>query len=814
MQYSMNKGLWRHNLKISIRVLKRNLLFSGLNLSGLVLGITAFLILLLYYFQETSYDTVFPDHEKIYRIAINSTDGEYQESAKSPVPLIELYKEGLAQQVIFSRMMLWPGHVSYEVNRKRKEHQFVFADESVFDLFPLKVVEGSLQKALIAPFQLVITESKALQYFGEVNPVGRVMRYDEGAGDFEFTVTAVVEDLPSNTHFNFDFIASFESLDQIMPWYDNWFFPTTFLYAKFEDQADSEDFKQLGQEILMQRGNENYTDGQPELVLQPLNSIHLTSNRQGEWKPNNTQVSVRFFLILGGFILMIAIINYVNLTTANSQQRTKEVGIKKAMGSATGQLIRQFFLESSVMICLSIFLSVGVLVLLWDPLISQLLDKSVVLDFIVSYRTMAWLIAGSLMLAFISGIYPALTSIRYNPVDVMKNNLGRYMNKGVQRKALVTVQFSISMFLIVFTILLIRQYYYLQTKSTGFDKSYVVALKMVDDHDLINYETLKKNLSNLSFVENVAVSSTIIGLGGGFQGLNVNIPDQPDGGEFEWFTLGVDEDYLKTFAIELIEGRDFNKELKTDEKQAFIINRSAAEQLGVIEDVVGQEIELTVYTGKANIRKGRIIGIAEDFHYQSLYESVKPLVIYINKHHHYTDYLNIRLTPGTSIVHQIEGIEAAYKAFNKDKPMELMFIEEEIRQTYQRELAGSRIMTWFTILSIFIASLGAFGLATYSFRRRTREIGVRKVLGASSGDIVWVVTREYLPIIVISCLVSWPLAYYVSDQWLNNFAYAIDFGIENYLFGLLLLAGIVLLSNLHQILWSIRLRPVEYLKDE
>ena len=814
MKYSINKGLWNHNMKISFRVLRKNPLFSGINVFGLVLGITAFLTLLLYYLQEKSYDTFFPDSERIYRIAINSMDdGQYQESAKSPVPLIDIYNESVSQST-YSRMMPWPGYLKNQTDEKKKENQFVFADESIFDIFPLEVVKGSLSNAMDAPFQLVMTESKAAQYFGNENPIGKTLSYDEGSGEFEFNVVAVIKDLPFNTHFDFDFIASFQSLDQVVPWHNNWFYPSTYLYAKFEDQSSLKNFEKLGQKLLKERGNPYYVDNQPEIILQPVTDIHLTSNRQGEWKPNNTQINTSFFLILGIFILLIAIINYVNLTTANSQQRTKEIGIKKAMGSDKGQLIKQFFLESFMIIIVSIFFSSIFLFTLWNPIIGQLLDASVVFDFLASYHTLMWVSLGALILAAVSGIYPAFTSVRYNPVDVIRNNLSKYMSKGLQRKILVTVQFSISMFLILFTMLLIRQYYYLQTKNTGFKKDYIVAITMLDDNDSKNYETLKSGLKNLSFVEEVAVSSTLMGLGEGFHGFNVNFPDRQDMSNIEWSTLGVDEDYLKTFGIELIAGRDFSQDFKTDGRQAFILNRAAAEQLGTVEEAIGKEMELTVYTGRADTRKGKIVGVTEDFHFQSLYESVKPLVIYINKHHHYTDYLNVKLTSEHSILEQVEAIETIYSDFNEDKPIELTFIEDEIKRTYQRELASSRIMTWFTVLSIFIASLGAFGLATYSYRRRTKEIGVRKVLGASSKDITLVVIREYLLIVVVSCMISWPVTYYLSSNWLNNFAYSIDFGIINYLFGLLILIAIILLSNLQQIVWSIELRPIEYLRDE
>ncbi|MEM7299294.1 MAG: FtsX-like permease family protein, partial [Bacteroidota bacterium] len=539
---SVNKGLWNHNLKISYRVLRKNLLFSGINISGLVLGITAFFVLLLYYFQETSYDTFFPEQDKIYRIAMNSTDeGQYQESAKGPVPLIDLY-EGKLSNALFSRMMPWQGYVRLEKNDKTKENQFVFADESIFDIFSFEVIHGSVEGGLSAPFQVVLTESKAIYYFGNENPVGKTLTYDEGSGEFEFNVMAVIEDVPSNTHLNFDMLASFESLNQIVPWHNNWFYPTTYLYAKFDQQINAEEVVKLGQSLLKENANPGYLDGGPQIVLQPVTDIHLTSDKQGEWKANNTQINVHFFLVLGIFILLIAIINYINLTTANSQQRTKEIGIKKAMGSAKSQLLKQFFLESLLMISFSIIMSVGLLFLLWSPIISQLLDSSVALKFVNSYWTIAVIGIGTISLAALAGVYPAFTTIRFNPVDVIRNNLSKYMSKGSQRKVLVTVQFSISMFLILFTMLLVQQYFFLQSKNTGFEKENRVAIRMVDDFDAQNYQTLKERLSQLSFVQNAAISSTIVGLGEGFHGFNATFPNRTSLEDVEWFTLGVDED--------------------------------------------------------------------------------------------------------------------------------------------------------------------------------------------------------------------------------------------------------------------------------
>lgn len=810
----LNPGLWAHHFKIAVRVIQRNALFSVINVSGLALGILSFMVLLVYYLQESSYDTFFPEHEHIYRIASNVVnDGQFQHSAKCPVPLSGILKGNLAQEAKYARMMPWLGYVRYEQNDRYKESHFVFADKEMFDIFPMEVMQGSLEEVLRSPMNVAITESKAIQYFGKENPIGKVLTFEEdGDQVFQFYVGALIRDLPDNSHLKVEFISAFESLDQMFPWYNNWFYPRTYLYVKFSDFAEMTDFEKLAQEQLLDKGDPEFIQDQPELVLQSLTDIHLTSDRVGEWKPNNTQINIHFFLILGLFILMIAVINYVNLTTANHQQRTREMGIKQAMGASKKQITWQFLIESFAMISLSMVISGVVFFIIWHSFLSTWLQGSVALDLLFQPLAILSLLLGMLALSGLVGLYPSLITLRYSPVDVIRNNLGKYMSKGVQRKVLVSLQFSMAMAMILFTILLMRQYQFLRDKPAGYDVNFRVALQMVDDHDTENYLVLKEQLKQLPFVENIAVSSTVIGLGDGFHGFNFEFPDRSEMSAVELSTLGVDEDYLSTMAISVKKGRDFSREFASDEKEAFILNETAAKQLGGMD--VGELVEMTLYTGRAEKRKGKVIGIVEDFHYQSLYESIKPLVLYINKHKYYTDFLNIELNPGKSVIDQVRTIESVYSSFNPNKPMELIFLEDEIASIYQRELIGGQIMIWFTVMSVFIAALGAFGLATYLFRKRTREIGVRKVLGASRREVTIFVTREYMILIVVACLVSWPFVNYFSKIWLSNFAYAIRFGIENYVLGLVILLLIVLLSNVQQILWSIKLNPVDYLRDE
>ena len=815
MKLVFNKGLWIHNFKITFRIFKKNAFFTGINVAGLVLGIISFTVLLLYYFQENSYDQFFENNKNVYRIGVNSTsDGNYLESARSPIPLQAVLKDDIPQLKEVTRLMPWPGYMRTNPENKSKESNFVFVDPNVFSLFSQRVISGNIDNALTAPFQIVITKSKAVKYFGDKDPFGEKIIYEDEYGEHEFNITAVVEDLPSNTHLDIDFYASFKSLETTIPWHNNWFYPSTFTYALLDDNVDIKEVEKGAQKLLDERGFKSYLRQEPVLSFGAMNDIHLQSNLQGEWKPNNTQINIAFFLALGIFIIIVAIINYVNLTTANSQQRSKEIGIKKSMGSQKWQLIKQFIAESVLMVSFSVLLSALTMWVLWGVAIDGLLSWDISKELLFSWEALALTISGIVLLSVIVGFYPALTATRFNPVDVINNNLSKYMSKGSQRKILVTIQFSISMCLILGTMLLIKQYFFLQDKNIGFSKNYQVTLTMIDRHDKQNYEQLKQQLLQLPFVENAAVSNTVIGVRNDFHFFPVAFPDKPELEDIEWNTLGVDEDFLNTFDIKLLEGRNFDKSIISDEQTAFLINEAGARELGWENEAVGKNMELTLYIEGAQKRNGRIVGMVEDFHFQSLYESVKPLIIYINKHQYFTDFLNLKLKNQGSLAQQIKEVEDVYAGFNPNKPMDLIFIEDEIKQKYERELTSSKIMTTFTLLSIFIASLGVFGLATYTFRRRSKEIGVRKVLGASSIHITKTLVMEYVYLIGISCIISWPAVYYFSRDWLNNFAYSTSFGPFNYVLGLILIAAITLTSSSYQILKSLRINPTEFLRDE
>ncbi len=812
--YSLNRGLWLYNMKIAFRVFRRNLLHSTINLFGLTMGILSFIVLTIYYLNENSFDR-FPDSDQIYRIATSlEDDGYYTESAQSPVPILPMLVQDLPQIRSSVRLLPLTGYLKKAGPLRFREEQLVFTDETFFEVFQISVLKGNMEEALTQPFTMVLTEEKAAQYFGDGNAIGEMLIFEDEDNQFEFTVTAVVSNFSHHSHLNVDFLVSFQSLNQVMPWHNNWFYPTLHSYVRLVPDHDAGEVEIAANRVLQNYAEEKYLEKSPELVFQPVHTLHLSSDRQGEWEPNSTQINVQYFFVLGLIILGIAMINYINLSTANSIQRSKEIGMKKAMGSSRPQLIRQFFSESFLMVSGSAIISLVLLLLFWSPFSTQLFGRQISLYEFLTLRFLTYGLSVIFLLTLAAGFYPTLLVSRFRTLDVLRNRLSGYQGKGIQRKILVTIQFSISMVLILATLLLVEQYQYLLRKGLGFQKEYRVAIKLVEEEDKKNYKALKDALKQLSFVDNVAVSNTILGSETGFYGFEISLPDKPELGTFEWYTLGVDEDYLDTYGLELTAGRDFSRSLATDQHEAVIINETAARYLGWKGDAVGKGLNLTIYTGKRETRNAKIIGVVRDFHYQSLYESVKPLVIYINKHHYYTDNLNLKLQPGGSVRDRINRIEKIYGQFNPDKPIELVFMEERIAHTYHRELLNTRILSIFTILSIFIAGLGVFGLITFSTHKRIKEIGIRKVLGASFLQISGIFTKEYLYLIVVACVISWPVVHWFSTKWLQNFAYSVDFGILNYLAGFSVVLIIGLISSLHRIIWVAKMNPVDHLRNE
>ncbi|TRX57584.1 FtsX-like permease family protein [Fulvivirga sp. M361] len=802
----------KNYIKIALRYLLKNKVFSLINVIGMALGLACVLIILSYVHLELSYDNFHEHKESIFRVAVNwEDDGQRVNSAKNNAPLAPVLKESLSGIVNTVRMYPYPIVASADKENKIKESGFTFADSSFFRVFSFKAIRGNLATALDAPFSVVLSEGAALRHFGSTDVVGSTFYYEDERRKANFTVTAVMEDLPQNTHFQFDILGSFSTLETIMPRYDNWHYPPMYIYIQSQDELQYHQLNHQVNELTYSHLPDYVQAENREFILQPVTAIHLHSDMDHEWKSNSNVLYVKLFIIIAVFILIIACLNFVNLATARSSQRVREVGMRKALGAHRMQLVVQFLGESTITTFLAFVLSFGLAELVIRYFFKGFTHQQLSLDFMLNAEGVVYIIAAFLLISLFSGLYPAFYLSGQKPARALKGMQKSTSKRLNLRKGMVVFQFVVSSVLIAGTVIVIQQTQYLRGKDLGFDKESVVAIKMTDRMAQKNYQRLKQDILREASVANVALSSALMGSNDfyAFQTFPEGVKEQS---EYTFKTLGVDEDFLTTYNIKLIAGRDFSRDIITDQKEAIILNQAAAKKLNWTEPL-HKEFGLTVYTQKEEIRQSKVIGVVEDFHFASLYNQVEPLVIYINKHPYYSDFLSVKLHKG-DLIENVQMLRSKWENFNPEKPFECYFIDQELDAFYHSELQKSRIFMAFSILSIFISCLGLFGIAAFSVQQRTKEVGIRKVLGASIMSIWNLISKEYVRIILLANVIALPIVWYVSDYWLQSFEYKVEINGAVFLFtlvvGLLLSLSTVSIHALK----AAQTNPVKTLKSD
>lgn len=797
-------------IKLILRNLKRRSLFTVINVVGLAIGLASVLVIVSYVKNELSYDKFNSKHDRLYRITLDwLDDGKRTHLATAEAPLAEVLEGKLAGVEGITRIFPLPGLVSIDQQQKNRETKFCFADSIFFELFDLKFIHGDPAYALKDPMSVVITENKAVEYFGSINVVGKDIYYETDGDPFIFHITGVIKDFPSQSHFKADFLASFQSMEQVMPWYRGWYYPPMFTYLL---AAPGMEMATLEKEINLEARKNHpvqIKEGERTYYLQKLTDIHLYSNLTQEWEANSSITYVYLFSTIAAFILLIGAINFMNLSTAQAATRAKEVGLRKVMGAERKQLVVQFLGEAIFITTISFIISFALAEWVLIGGMNKIIGGQLSLDFLLSGYWIVIVLGGVLLIGVLSGLYPSFFLSRFNPVKILKGSVDRPGKEITLRKAMVVFQFAISGVLIIFTWIVLDQNNFISNKSLGFDKEYVVAIRLNDAEAQQKYNSLKNSILSATGVASVALSSALPG-NDEFYGFSIKPESQEN--EITINTLGVDEDYLKTYGIKLLAGRDFAASNKADEDGAYIINEAAAKHLGW-KDPVGRAITFIRHTNKREEKKGNIIGLVEDFNFQSLHHTVAPLLIYINRHMYYADYLSIRFNQIPAAA-SIEMLKEKWDSFVSNKPLEFVFIDDQMNQAYNSEIKRAKIFSVFAGLSILISCLGLFGLAAFSMQQKRREIGIRKVLGASLGVLLQSLSIQFLKLVVIANLVAWPVAWYASAIWLQNFAYHISPGLGTFLLSMLVTVVITLLTIAFQTLQAASINPVETLKNE
>ncbi len=740
---------------------------------------TCAIFILLYVQYELSYDRFHKNADNIYRIAWMSL----RPQTRTPHPMAQAMVRDFPEVVdAVSLSPIWgPGltrpKLSVRYGEKRfDEPGFYAADSTFFKVFSFRLLQGDPETAMKITGGVIITEEIARKYFGDEEALGKTLIL-EVEQNFPLTVTGVLENIPANSHFRFDFLLSYVTLKPFedgsyYEWEDFGHFNYLVLAPGTDPKIVEAKIPHWSRKFIdWSEGDfESLESGEIGFALQPITDIHLHSHLKWELEANSDISYVYLFSSAAFFILLIACINFMNLSTARSANRAKEVGVRKVIGASRLQLIKQFLGESALISIFAILIAIALVELL-QPAFNSLTGRELNIDFAGDRSMVTGIFIITLIVAIISGSYPAFFISAFKPVNVLKSSFKTGVKNLFFRKVLVVVQFTISIALIVCTGIVASQLNFLRTQKLGFEKDQVVVVPLKASSMRANYEAVKSELlQNPSIVKTSAVSNVP---GSRF---NQNpIRWEPDNQNVSVSEIRVDYDFFKTLGIEIAKGRGFSREFSTDLEQSYILNETAANQF-TWDAAIDKEI---VWFDDDVTRRGIVIGVAKDFHFQSLHNTIEPLIFQVLPEDF--AYMLVKISP-ENISTTIADLETKWTKFDPDHAFEYSFLDENFGKLYRSEEQMQSIFGYFTLLAIFIACLGLYGLVAFSAQQRIKEIGVRKVLGASAASIVKLLSKEYVTLALIANVIAWPVAYIIMNNWLQVFAYRTSIDLNIFLF--------------------------------
>jgi len=781
--------MFKNYLKITWRNLVRQKTNSFINITGLAIGMTCSMLILMWVQHELSFDKFNQNARDIYRVVENQfyTGGQIFPVAVTPSPLAPALKEQFPEIVKATRFNF--SSLTIKKDDKVFTEGVAFADPDIFEIFTMPFVKGNAATAFSEPHSIVLTEEAAAKYFGQEEPVGQVLRISNRD---DFLVTGVIKNIPENAHLKYDLLAPFIYLQELgssmEAWSTNWCYTYVLLRKNIP-------YAEVDKKIidLIKKNND---DSVTEIYLQPLAKIHLYSSGKytADIGGHGDIQYVRIFSAIALFVLLIACINFMNLATARSERRAKEVGLRKVVGAQRHQLIKQFFSEAILMSLLA-FLAALLLTELLLPAFNELSGKNLALD-----RLDAGLLPGFFALAvfcgIISGSYPALYLSSFKPVATLKGSKGSQSGSPLFREILVVFQFALSVIMIIGTLVVSRQMDYIRNKNLGLDKENLGYVWMAGEFrkksEVAKQELLKN--PNITGITRANQLPTYVGNSSSDWEWEGKDPS----GEVLMHMLNVDEDYLKTFKMEMAEGRFFSREFPTD-SLAVVVNETAVTVMGM-QDPLGKR--LNDYT---------IIGVVKDFHFKPIRTKIEPLVMLMTPNQYYA--MVMRLRP-ENLTATIEFVEKTYKTFNAETPFHFNFLDQDYDNLYRAEQRVGKLSGYAAIIAILVASLGLYGLASYMVEQRTKEIGIRKVLGASVPALFFLLSKNFLMLAGIANLIAWPVAYFVMSGWLQNYAYRISLNVATFFAAAVLAMVIVLVTVSYQALKATLANPVEALRYE
>jgi putative ABC transport system permease protein len=744
-----------HNyFKVALRNLYRQRAFSLINIFGLAIGLMCFTLILLFVYHELSFDRFHYKPQQVYRVVKDfvNDDGTKIPDATTPPALAPALQKELPEVAYTTRIFPgWGQKFLLEYEDKRfYETNLMSVDSSFFDVFTFEFVQGNKTIAFQQPHSILLTQKAAIKYFGKQDPMGKFIKLPFNGGT-NYQVTAILKDVPSNVHFTFDFLVpiGFKDIDSNWGWYN------FYTYVRLKENADPETFKTKLQPLFKQYKPEDKS----QFYAQALTDIHLTSNLKWELAANGDLSYVRILITIALFVIIIAGINYINLITAQSVKRAKEVGIRKVAGAFRSLLIGQFLTESILTALVAFALSLlGVVAFL--PFSTQIFGVELFL--FTANNKLLWLllVATTLLVGLLAGLYPAFYLSSFNPVKVLKGSFSNSPKGVLLRQGLVVFQFVISTLLIAGSLIISQQLDFIQNKKLGYDKENIIVVPNISS--TANFQALSNELIKIPNVVNVGGANGILGGQNWTTGVRAK-------GKQESVLLNflvVDYGFLPTMGVEFKEGRNFSKNFGTD-TSAIVLNEAAVKQLGLQEPLLGQPI----VSNQDDSTTVNIIGVVKDFHFTSFHDLIKPFGFVLSSQGS-NGSLFVKISAEDK--HQtLALIEQAWKNVIPNRPFEYSFQDEQVNKIHQVESRFGVLFSSLTLLAILIACLGLFGLATYTIYQRRKEIGIRKVLGASISNITLTLSANFLLLIAIAFVIAVPLAWYAMNQWLDNFAYRI-----------------------------------------
>jgi len=784
-------------IKTAIRHIRKHPGYSIMNILGLTLGISSALFLIIYVSDEVSYDRYHENADRIYRVSSKITEPDDQFTwIVAQIPFGPQVVQDYPEVQSFVRFINMPRALYKFEDKEFIEEDFYYADSTLFDIFTCKIIKGEVRSAVKDPGKIVLTETVAARYFGDADPIGKTLT----TGDNTFEVTGVIEDVPFNSHFRFEAVSARNNLPKQLGSWGN-FGVFTYLLLPRDLDVKAFETKMHGMYDAHMKtifGTVNITI---EYILEPVTKIHLYSTNASEPEPTGSITYVYIFGIVAIFLVLIAAMNYMNLATARSTGRAREVGLRKVVGSRRSALIAQFLSESVVLTVISLLISIVLLMLLL-PKFNLLAGKQFDLSILYSPVVLVSIIGVVLVSGIFGGSYPAFFLSKFTPTTVLKGEITQGSAGSLFRKILVVIQFTVSVVMIICTLVVFRQLNYLKNKDQGYNQENVLTLEL-NQGMIRRYPVLKQNLLENNDIKYVTMTSSPMGEGSGKLLFNVetDLGMQSRGINFVF----VDHDFIETLGIKMVNGRDFQQDMPSDTINSVVVNETFVNRMAW-SDPIGKKVEL----GDGSFIRARVIGVMADYHQTGMYNEIESLILVYRA---LGNIIYVKLS-GNNMDQTLSFIENKWKEVFPDQPYSYTFLSERFNRQFEADKKRGLIFTMFTILAILIACLGLFGLASYMVEQRTKEIGIRKSFGADELVILRLISKDFLLLVTIAILIALPAAYYFMSKWLQNYIYRTDIGVFLIISAALLTILITFITISYKAYQAAILNPASSLRTE